>query len=140
MTVIHKDIGLLSQKATPAGTEKIPVSDTQYLTTAQIAALAATAVVSHGTSDTTFTLPPNALHVWGVVAALTITLGTETSGIVNEYMFEFQSGSTATTLSVPQSVVWADACGDLVPEANKTYQVSIEHGVGLWVSIDTPSA
>lgn len=32
-----KDIGLLTQKSAVAGTEKIPVSETQYLTPAQIA-------------------------------------------------------------------------------------------------------
>lgn len=37
MSVIYKDIDQLSQKSTVAGTEKIPVSDTQYLTPAQIA-------------------------------------------------------------------------------------------------------
>lgn len=33
----YKDIDQLSQKSSVAGTEKIPVSDTQYLTPAQIA-------------------------------------------------------------------------------------------------------
>lgn len=37
MSVTYKDIDDLSQKSSVAGTEKIPVSDTQYLTPAQIA-------------------------------------------------------------------------------------------------------
>lgn len=37
MSVTYKDIDQLSQKSTVAGTEKIPVSDTQYLTPNQIA-------------------------------------------------------------------------------------------------------
>lgn len=37
MSVTYKDIDQLSQKSSVAGTEKIPVSDTQYLTPAQIA-------------------------------------------------------------------------------------------------------
>lgn len=36
--VTHKDINLLSQKSAVAGTEKIPVSDTEYITPAQIVA------------------------------------------------------------------------------------------------------
>ena len=40
MAITHKDINLLSQKSTIAGTEKIPVSDTEYVTTNQIASLA----------------------------------------------------------------------------------------------------
>ena len=37
MAITYKDIDLLTQKSAVAGTEKIPVSDTQYLTPAQIA-------------------------------------------------------------------------------------------------------
>ena len=37
MSVTYKDIDQLSQKSTVAGTEKIPVSDTKYITPAQIA-------------------------------------------------------------------------------------------------------
>lgn len=37
MAVTYKDIDLLTQKSAVAGTEKIPVSDTQYLTPDQIA-------------------------------------------------------------------------------------------------------
>lgn len=37
MAVTYKDIDQLSQKSSVAGTEKIPVSDTQYLTPTQIA-------------------------------------------------------------------------------------------------------
>lgn len=36
MAITHKDINLLTQKATIAGTEKLPVSDTEYITTGQI--------------------------------------------------------------------------------------------------------
>lgn len=36
MAVTYKDIGQLSQKSSVAGTEKIPVSDTEYITPSQI--------------------------------------------------------------------------------------------------------
>ena len=36
MAVTYKDIDLLTQKSTVAGTEKIPVSDTLYITPEQI--------------------------------------------------------------------------------------------------------
>ena len=36
MAITHKDINLLTQKATIVGTEKLPVSDTEYITTSQI--------------------------------------------------------------------------------------------------------
>ena len=37
MSVTYKDIDELSQKSSIAGTEKLPVSDTQYITPTQIA-------------------------------------------------------------------------------------------------------
>lgn len=76
--------------------------------------------VDHGTSDTTFTLPPNQYHTWGEVASLTLTLGTETSGQANGYWFSFDSGDTATTLSLPETVIT-----DIVVEPNMHYECSI---------------
>ena len=79
-----------------------------------------TTQVDHGTSDTTFTLPPNQYHTWGAVASLTLTLGTETSGQVNGYWFSFDSGATATTLSLPEEIKT-----DIVVEANTHYECII---------------
>lgn len=94
------------------------------------------AEVNHGTSDTTYSVTPNVLHFWGTVTSLTLTLATPTDAtIVNEYMIEFTSGSTATTLSLPSSVEWAESCGSLSVEASKTYQISIVNNIGLWASI-----
>lgn len=74
----------------------------------------------HGTADTTFILPANQYHTWGEVAALTLTLGAETSGVVNEYHFAFDSGATATTLSLPEGIQT-----DIVVESNTHYECSI---------------
>lgn len=76
--------------------------------------------VSHGTSDTTFTLPANEYHTWDEVAALTITLASGESGQVNEYLFSFISGDTPTTLSLPEAVQT-----DIVVEPNTRYECSI---------------
>lgn len=76
--------------------------------------------VDHGTADTTFELPPNQYHTWGEVASLTLTLGTETSGQANGYWFSFDSGDTATTLSLPETVIT-----DIVVEPNMHYECSI---------------
>lgn len=73
--------------------------------------------VDHGTSDITFTLHPNQYHTWGAVASLTLTLGAETSGQANGYWFSFDSGDTATTLSLPETVKT-----DIVVEANTHYE------------------
>lgn len=76
--------------------------------------------VDHGTADTTFTLPPNQYHTWGEVASLTITLGAGISGQANGYWFSFDSGDTATTLSLPETIVT-----DIVVEPNMHYECSI---------------
>ena len=74
----------------------------------------------HGTADTTFTLPANQYHTWGEVAALTLTLATGTTGVINEYHFAFDSGDTATTLSLPDGIQT-----DIVVESNTHYECSI---------------
>lgn len=79
-------------------------------------------VVDHGTADTTFELTPNVLHKWGEVATLNLTTGTPTDGVVNEYMAQFVSGTTATVLTLPETVKWI---GENTVEAGKTYQLSI---------------
>ena len=85
-------------------------------------------LVNHGTSDTTFELTPKTKHDWGEVSSLTITLGTEITGIVNVFYFQFDSGSTATTLSLPASVKW-NYDEQLVVLPNTRYQISIEGGI-----------
>lgn len=76
--------------------------------------------VDHGTADTTFTLPANEIHTWGEVASLTLTLGAETSGVANGYWFSFDSGDTATILSLPETVQT-----DIVVEPNTHYECMI---------------
>lgn len=50
MAVTYKDIGQLTQKSSVAGTEKIPVSDTQYITPSQIAGMIPVDTALSGTS------------------------------------------------------------------------------------------
>lgn len=90
-------------------------------------------VVSKGTSDTTFTIESNKFYVWGSVSSLDITLGTlSDASVYNEYIFQFTSGSIATTLSLPSSVKWQS---EPKVEENKTYQVSIVDNIGLIVGV-----
>lgn len=74
-------------------------------------------------------LNPNTYYKWGNIASLTITLADPSdTGVTNEYCFEFVSGETATTLSVPDTVKWVK---EPSVEAGKTYQVSILNGIGV---------
>ena len=85
-------------------------------------------VVDHGTNDTTFALTPNVFHRWGEVATLNLTLGAETAGVLNEYMAQFTSGTTATVLTLPDTVTYI---GESTIEADKTYQVSIINNLAV---------
>ena len=58
---------------------------------------------------------------------MTLTLGGETVGIANEYIFQFTSGDNATTLTMPNNLVY-DSGSTFVPESNTTYQISILKG------------
>ena len=87
------------------------------------------AEINHGTNDTTFTLTPNTFHVWDEVASLDLSFADGQAGIANEYLFQFTSGATATTLTLPD-VKWAE---ELVVASNAVYQVSVLKGLGVWV-------
>lgn len=86
--------------------------------------------VNHGTSDTTFTLTPNTFHVWEEVSALTLTLGSETAGVANEFLFQFTSGATATSLTLPDDIKWANDSAPTIA-ANMIYQISILNGLAV---------
>lgn len=86
------------------------------------------ALVNHGTADTTFTLTPNAMHVWGEVSQLSLTLGEPMPNVVNEYAFEFQSPATPTNLSLPATLKWYNNYTPTI-RAGKRYQASIVNNV-----------
>lgn len=82
-----------------------------------------------------YTIEPNIYYkLTPKTGTLTVTFETPTNeNIVNQYMFEFTSGSVACTLSLPSSVKWANGTAPSI-EANKTYQVSVLNNLGCIVS------
>ena len=82
------------------------------------------------TSGTTIntSIYPNKMYLFGEKTDITITFNTGDNKIVNEYMFQFNSGNTATTLNVPNTVVWLKEPNI---QTNKIYQVSIENNLGI---------
>lgn len=85
------------------------------------------------TSASTIEINPNTFYKFGEVASLTITLASITDNtIYNEYMFEFVSGTTATTLTLPSSIKWLETP---TIDANKIYQCSIVDNIGLLVGV-----
>lgn len=77
-------------------------------------------------TDTAVELEPNKLYIFPEMAELTITLAEPTdTGIVNEYHVVFQSGATATTLSLPEA---AKIPSGFTVDVNKIYEISILEG------------
>lgn len=68
------------------------------------------------------TISPQTFNVWDEMSSLAITLGTPVSGIKNEYIFSFNSGATATALTVSPTVTWTST---LSTQANKHYEANI---------------
>ena len=74
-------------------------------------------------------IQPNCLNVWGEVTTLEITLATPTDeSIVNEYMIQFASGATATTLVLPDTIQWLS---EPTINPNATYQISIINNLAV---------
>lgn len=85
-------------------------------------------VVKHGVSDKTYILTPNTLHIWDEVDFLTLTLATEQNVIINEFLFQFESGEEPTVLSLPSNILWAND-EILEIESGYIYQISILNGL-----------
>lgn len=98
-----------------------------YATNESLAGFATKEKVQNMT-ETTASIAPNILHVWGEVEELNITLAEGEEGVVNEYMVQFTSGATATTLTLPDSIVWMSSPNI---KANKTYHLSIINNLGV---------
>lgn len=76
----------------------------------------------------TASIEPNKLYIWEEVESLNITLAEGKDNVINEYMFQFTSGATATTLVLPADIKWLSTPN---VQANKTYQVSIINNLGV---------
>lgn len=82
---------------------------------------------------TTQEIESNKFYKFGEVSSLNITLAaiTDTS-VLNEFMFEFISGATATTLTLPNTVKWLETP---TIEVNKIYQCSIVDNIGVLMGV-----
>lgn len=70
-------------------------------------------------------------HFTGALTALTITLNAPASGQLAQYHFDFNSGSTAATLTMPNTVTMPDS---FTVEASKRYEVDVLNNYGTVVS------
>lgn len=84
-------------------------------------------------SGTEVTIEPNVLNRWGEVASLTLNFKEVKPNNVAEYMIEFVSGETPTTLSLPSDVKFPY---DVEIEPNMRYQLSVMDNMGLIVGVE----
>lgn len=84
------------------------------------------------------TIAPNVWNVWGDVASLTITKGTNIDGVVNNYMVRFAALEGATITFDGFSLSWF---GGEAPTwtAGNTYEISIVDNIALWAEIEPAS-
>ena len=75
--------------------------------------------------------PGKIYHFTGALTALTITLNAPASGQLAQYHFDFNSGSTAATLTLPNTVTMPSG---FTVEASKHYEIDILNGYGVVVS------
>ena len=82
--------------------------------------------IEKGSTDTSVELEPNKLYVFPEMEELTLTFAEPSdTGIANEYHVVFQSGETATTLSLPDTIKIPSG---FTVDANKIYEISIMEG------------
>jgi hypothetical protein len=81
------------------------------------------------------TIAPNVWNVWGEVASLTITKGTDIDGVVNNYMVRFTALEGAAITFDGFSLSWF---GGEAPTwtAGNTYEISIVDNIALWAEIE----
>lgn len=95
--------------------------------------------LSDGLDSGVVTINPNTFYVLrgsdniGSTGEVIIVLGEATTGVANEYLFQFTSGSNPTKISLPDSIKFNS---DFTVEANKIYQISILNGLGTVMSWD----
>lgn len=83
-------------------------------------------VVTH--TNTTVSIKPNVLNVWGAVNSLNISFTAGNSGDENEYKLQFKVNSNSFTLTLPSGVKWIE---EPDWESGYTYQVSVLNGLAL---------
>ena len=162
MSITYKDISQLSQKSSVGGTEKIPVSSTEYITPAQIGSkyvpTISTNIASDKASDAKTASPkavyneihpangssqpsggmlPNVLYNLGTLTgSITISFASAPdSSVANHWYFTFETGGTAPTINWPASITsWFGGNAPTI-NASKHYEVSVLGGVGVIMEV-----
>jgi hypothetical protein len=70
-------------------------------------------------------------HFTGALTSLTLTLNSAAAGQIAQYHFDFDSGSTAPTLTLPNTIQMPDSFS---VEASKRYEVDVLNNYGMVVT------
>lgn len=80
-------------------------------------------------------IEPNKFYVWPMMDSLDLTLGTEQTGVMNRYLFQFRNPKAGLTmLTLPDDITWSedtelDENGLPVMEAAAFYRIEIIEGL-----------
>ena len=122
--------GSAGSAATYARADHVHPTDTSRAAAADLAAKAdkVTEVTVSTAGAVTQALDAGKIyHFTGALTALTITLNTPASGQLAHYHFDFDSGSTAPTLTLPNTVTMPSG---FTVEASKHYEIDILNNYG----------
>lgn len=86
-------------------------------------------------TESTVTIQPNVMNVWGTITNLNVIKGDDIAGIVNNYMIRFTAGDSAAVIFSGMNVKWY---GGEVPTwtAGNTYEISIVDNIALWAEFE----
>lgn len=88
-------------------------------------------------SNTTVSISPNVLNVWGAVSSLNISFMAGEAGADNEYKLQFQVNSSSFTLTLPSGVMWPS---EPTWENGFIYQVSIQNNLAIYAGWEAASS
>lgn len=96
-------------------------------------------VIVDSAGDVSQELSPNIFYNFtGALTSLILTLETAVLNKENEYKFQFLSGSSVPTLSIPSTIIWIDTGIDITSlTADTIYQVSILNNIGIIVGVSS---
>ncbi len=115
-----------------------------YITTATLNSLLAVKsdkVSKETTEDTIIMLTPDTLYVCStpIVSGVTLSVGLQEADddgrYAHEYRLRFSTGTTVGTVDITEDVTFPSD-DDLSIEANKTYEINVCDGLGVWQSWD----
>lgn len=97
-----------------------------------------TSVILHDETESSVELTANALHKWGRMDSLALTLPEDADGMVSEYQVVFMAASSEFSLSLPAGLRWSNGTMPTFT-AGQQYELNIRDGRILWSQFNPPT-